>query len=252
MKKTILFFFWSAISTIIFSQKNNTTTYQNYFQQEVNYDIEVTLDDKNHILKGVANIEYINNSPDELNEIYFHLWANAYKNQRTAFAKQKIQSGATDFFFAKKEEMGGYTQIDFSINNESANWSYDEKNIDIVLLKLNKTLLPSQSIQIRVPFEIKIPKYFSRMGHRHQAYYMAQWYPKPAVYDRTGWHPMPYLEYGEYYSEFGKYDVKITLPKNYVVAATGDLQTETEKAFLIKRVRATNKFAAKNYPVGLK
>src|SRR6185295_444 len=71
----------------------------------------------------------------------------------------------------------------------------------------------------------------SRLGHLGQAYMITQWYPKPAVYDKKGWNYMPYLNQGEFYSEFGSFDVRITVPKNYVVGATGDLvngEKETE------------------------
>lgn len=64
---------------------------QNYWQQQVNYKIHVSLDDKNHFLKGTEEIEYINNSPDQLNFIWFHLWQNGYKNDQTAFAKQLLR-----------------------------------------------------------------------------------------------------------------------------------------------------------------
>lgn len=246
MNKPILIFLFTIFSTFAFSQKNE----QPYFQQEVNYDIQVTLDDENHTLSGVAKIEYINNSPDELSEIYFHLWANAYQSQQTAYAKQQIQNGKTAFYFAKKNELGGYKEIDFLVKEKKVNWSYDEENPDIALLQLNEKISSGEGIEIRVPFVIKIPKYFSRLGHEKQAYYISQWYPKPAVYDRAGWHPMPYLDMGEFYSEFGRFNVKITLPKNYFVASTGQLETETEKVFLERRVRETNKFIAKKYPRG--
>ena len=98
MNKPILTLLFTILATLVFSQKSE----QPYFQQEVNYDLQVILDDKNHTLSGFAKIEYINNSPDDLKEIYFHLWANAYQSQQTAFAKQQIQNGSTAFFFAEK------------------------------------------------------------------------------------------------------------------------------------------------------
>ena len=251
LKKLLTFLTWSAFPFFIFAQNNTSSIPENYFQQEVNYDIEVTLDDVNHTLSGVANIEYINHSPDDLEQIYFHLWANAHKNKHTAFAKQEVQLGNRKFYFSKEEDKGGYTKIDFQSNGKTMNWSYDKKDIDIVLIQLNEKLSPNQSLQIRIPFEIKIPRYFSRMGHFYQEYFMAQWYPKPAVYDQEGWHPMAYLSMEEFYSEFGKYDVEITLPENYVVAATGQLQTESEKIFLEKKIKETNEFIANKFPEGV-
>jgi hypothetical protein len=78
----------------------------------------------------------------------------------------------------------------------------------------------------------------SRSGHADQFYAVAQWFPKVAVYDAEGWHEMPYLSAGEYYSNFGRYDVKITLPANYVVGATGNLQSEEEKKWMRGRTTA--------------
>ena len=83
------------------------------------------------------------------------------------------------------------------------------------------------------PFHVKIPSgEFSRLGHIGQSYQITQWYPKPAVYDSKGWHEMPYLDQGEFYSEFGNFEVNITVPTDYLVAATGELQTTTELALL--------------------
>jgi hypothetical protein len=94
---------------------------------------------------------------------------------------------------------------------------------------LNEPLKPGDTIDITTPFHVKVPKgVTSRLGHIGESYQISQWYPKPAVYDITGWHQMPYLDQGEFYSEFGKYDVTITLPDNYTVGATGDLQNDLE------------------------
>ena len=68
-----------------------------------------------------------------------------------------------------------------------------------------------------------IAKNISRLGHTGKHHEITQWYPKPAVYDKDGWHPTLYLNMGEFYSEFGSFDVTISLPKEYRVMATGDL-----------------------------
>ena len=113
-----------------------------------------------------------------------------------------------------------------------ASWEYDGENIDICKLKLASPLQPGQSITITTPFRVKIPSgSISRLGHIGQSFQITQWYPKPAVYDREGWHPMPYLTQGEFYSEYGSFDVSITLPANYIVGATGNLQTKKENVY---------------------
>ncbi|MGE0090456.1 MAG: M1 family metallopeptidase, partial [Bacteroidales bacterium] len=210
---------------------------QSYFQQEVNYKIEVQLDDKNHTLQAFEQIEYINNSPHELEFIYFHLWPNAYKNGETALAKQK---GSNNKWFYDQKTNGYIDSLNFKIDGQLAKWEYDKDHIDICKLILNQPLKPGAKIIITTPFFVKIPSSFiSRLGHGGQSYQITQWYPKPAVYDRYGWHQFPYLNMGEFYSEFGSFDVKITLPKNYVVGATGDLQNPEEIEWLNELAQKT-------------
>ena len=200
---------------------------QNYFQQEVNYKIEVQLNDSTNSLFGSIQMQYINNSPDTLKFIYMHLWPNAYKNTQTAFAKQRLLLRDTEFYYSKEEDKGYIDSLLFSTNNTPLELA-PTKHQDVKLLHLNKNLLPNDTIVISSPFYLKIPKSFSRLGHSGNSYQITQWYPKPAVYDELGWHPMPYLDMGEFYSEFGSFDVSINLPDNYVVAATGNLQNIDE------------------------
>ena len=225
---------------LIFLIASSVMAQADYFQQEVNYKIEVSLDDQNHTLTGNIEMTYVNNAPDPLKKIYLHLWPNAYQNRNTAFAKQKVRQGDTEFYFSNKKERGGFSNLNFTVDGKPQEIEYDAKNPDIALLKLSKPLASGSSIVIETPFTLKIPASFSRLGHVGESYQMTQWYPKPAVYDRDGWHPMPYLDMGEFYSEFGSFDVKITLPENYVVGATGTLQTDAEKEFLRKKVSESN------------
>ena len=217
---TITFF----LGCLSFSQENN------YFQQEVNYEIDVKLNDEKHTLSAYEKIEYKNNSPDELSFLWFHIWPNAYKDDSTAYAKQ----AGTNSRFAKSDssERGFIDSLDFKIDGTKIDWSYHSQWIDVVKLNLTAPLQPGETVTIETPFFVKLPgEVFSRLGHTGKHYEITQWYPKPAVYDNNGWHPMPYLNQGEFYSEFGTFDVKITLPENYKVMATGDL-VNGEKEYL--------------------
>ncbi len=212
--------------SFIFAQKP-------YFQQYCEYDIDVTLDDSLHTLSAYEKLTYTNNSLDELDFIWFHLWPNAYKNNETAGAKQGFDQGHTKFYFADEDDRGYIDSLDFKIDGESMNWEYHPEWIDVAKVHLPHLLKPGESVLIETPFFVKIPKVFSRLGHSGKHYEISQWYPKPAVYDNDGWHPMPYLNMGEFYSEFGTFDVKITLPENYRIMATGDLVNgEAEYAWL--------------------
>ncbi|MFN0174707.1 MAG: M1 family metallopeptidase [Saprospiraceae bacterium] len=217
-----------------------------YFQQEVNYRIVATLDDVNHSLKGDIEFEYVNNSPDALPQIWVHLWANAFKNRRSAYCKQKLRDGDGEFYFAEDIDLGGYKNLNFSADGEKITWKYDPKNPDIAVLTLRKALAPGNRIRISTPFLLQIPASFSRLGRVETSYQMTQWYPKPAVYDHKGWHAMPYLDIGEFYSEFGSFDVTLNLPENYIVGATGVLQTPSEIEFLHKKEAETRKKLRKN------
>jgi len=215
------------------------TAQTTYWQQQVNFKIDVSLNDAEHSLDGFAKIEYINNSPDTLRYIWFHLWPNAYRTDRTAFSDQLLKNGRTDFYFSNKEDRGYINRLDFRVNEARVNTEDHPQHIDIIKVILNQPLAPGATVIITTPFHVQLPKNFSRGGHVGQSYQVTQWYPKPAVYDKNGWHEMPYLDQGEYYNNFGNYEVKITVPKNYVVLSSGDLQNEEEKQWLISRKNYT-------------
>ena len=228
---SLLFFF------LMFLGKN--VAQKAYFQQEVNYQIVVTLDDKKHALSGTIEMIYHNNAPESLDFIYILLQPNAYKSKNSAFAQQTLRNGSTRFYFAEPSEMGNLSNLNFEVDGKKVEVEVDKSNPDIAKVKLNTPILSGKSVKITTPFTYKIPFPFSRGGHAGQQYLMTQWYPRPAVYDATGWHPQPYLDQGEFYQEFGSFDVSITLPENYVVGATGVLQTPSEVVFLKEKVKFT-------------
>jgi hypothetical protein len=211
-----------------------TCVAQATFQQRADHTINVRLDDEAHVLHGEETLRYTNNSPKALDTLWLHLWPNAYAQPNTALDKQLVGQGKLDLHFATPEERGGIDSLDFrDANDTKLSWGYHPQHSDIAWVKLAASVLPGTSTTLRTPFRVKIPDgKFSRLGHTGQAYYITQWFPKPAVYDEQGWHTMPYLTQGEFFCEFGRYDVSITLPANYVVGATGMLQNSAEQAWM--------------------
>ena len=201
---------------------------QNYWQQQVNYTIDVSLNDRDHSLKGKITMEYSNHSPDKLDFVWFHLWPNAYKNENTAYARQIFRDEGGKKRWKNMKDKGYIDSLDFYVNGKKAVTEKNENAIDIIKVLLPETLQPGEKITITTPFFVKLPTYSSRSGHLDHSYIICQWYPKPAVYDKKGWHPISYLDQGEFYSEFGTFDVSITVPPAYVIGATGTLQNEDE------------------------
>lgn len=241
MKKIILLF------TLLYTA--NSFAQDNYWQQKLYFDIDVTLIEKEKVLTGKETIIYKNNSPREIDFIWFHLWPNAYKNNSTALYQQ-LNSDDSRKKKLDVKTSGSIEGLSFTVNGSPAqteahpNLTY----IDIIKLKLPAALKPGDSVSIATPFTVKLPEYFSRSGHADGQFMICQWYPKPAVFDKDGWHEMPYLDMGEFYSEYADYKVNITLPAHYVVAATGELQSKDELS-LYKSIGTKNATSRKGNPV---
>ncbi|MFT4093690.1 MAG: M1 family metallopeptidase [Niabella sp.] len=240
--KKLLIIILAFLATTGFAQSNN-----NYWQQHLDYKIDVALDDKNNALSGAETIVYKNNSPDALDFIWFHIWPNAYKNDSTALFRQihndaSRQEKLTDVIYGDIEGLNFKVDGQVAKTEPHPNPDY----IDIIKVILPKPLKPGESAAISTDFKVKLPSYFSRSGFADGEFMITQWYPKPAVYDKNGWHEFPYLDMGEFYSEYADYKVNITLPSEYVVGATGELQTkeELEKYKSIGAKNTANRTAA--------
>ena len=220
LKYLILIYGFIIISNISFGQKDS------YWQQKADFNIDVNLNDSLKTLDGIVRFTYQNNAPDTLTFIWIHLWPNAYKNDRTAFSDQLLENRNTSFYFSDEEKRGYINQINFKVNDIAASIIDNPIHQDIVKLILPTPLLPHSSVKIETPFHVKLPYNYSRGGYIGKSFQITQWYPKPAVYDKSGWHEMPYLDQGEFYSEFGDYEVNITLQKDFKIASTGIFQNE--------------------------
>lgn len=229
----------TAVLTLLFSLLCTCASAQEtYFQQEVDYEIEARLDDEKHELHAHLKLTYTNNSPAPISAIPFHLWPRAFSSDATDFARQQLRNGSTRFHFAEPSRRGTLDSLSFTMNGAPANFQISGDAPDIADVLLPETIPPGGTAVIETPFRVKIPASFSRLGHVGESYQITQWYPKPAVYDHEGWHSMPYLDQGEFYSEFGDFTVRLTLPENYVVGATGVIQEATERDWLLAKAKA--------------
>ncbi|MEX0595837.1 MAG: hypothetical protein WD512_04985, partial [Candidatus Paceibacterota bacterium] len=128
--------------------KSQHLTQQAKWQQRVDHQIDVELFPQNRCIIGQSQIIYHNQSPDTLNEIYFHLYPNAYSHKNSSFAKQQLRNGKRDFHYSSDSSLGYIKQLDFKVNDKTTQWQYDSINSDIALIKLNQPLLPGDSIKI--------------------------------------------------------------------------------------------------------
>lgn len=200
-----------------------------YWQQYLQYSIDIELNDHKKTITGSETIVYKNNSPQILNYIWFHIYPNAYNGKSTSLYQQ-LNDDPLGNNKLQKYKKGFITDLAFTVNGISAKTEPHPKlqYSDIIKVVLPEPLNPGDSVTIFTPFTVQLPSYFSRSGFAEGKFMVCQWYPKPAVFDKYGWHEMPYLDMGEFYSEYGTYRVNITLPSDYIVSATGVLTTELE------------------------
>lgn len=195
-----------------------------YFQQKLNYKIDVLLDESENQLHGNMSLNYQNNSPDTLRFIYFHFWPNAYSSDQTPFVEQQLLNQDDDFYFAHDDKFGFMDSLHFTIKEKEAQLIFMDKAHEIGKVILPKPLLPKDRISLQCTFRVQVPQgSYSRMGHSNGCFQISQWYPKPAVYDAKGWHSMPYLDQGEFYGEFGSFTVNILAKADQTIAASGNI-----------------------------
>ncbi|XQW84682.1 M1 family metallopeptidase [Thalassotalea piscium] len=208
-----------------------------YWQQEVNYKIDIAIDDKTQRLTGAENIEYINNSPDTLRYIWLQLDQNRLKKQsntnqiRTAPRKKITYSGMRGVVEADKFD-GGYdiTKVTDKNNNKL---KYVINNT-MMRIDLDKPLKSGDKVSFNIEWNYQLHEQKvlgGRSGYEYfekddnYLYEVAGWFPRAAAYyDVMGWQNKQFLGAGEFTLEFGDYDVNITVPADHIVAATGELQ----------------------------
>jgi len=201
-----------------------------YWQQDVHYKIEASMDESDNRIDGKESLEYTNNSPDVLQVIYFHLYQNAFI--KGSYLHRLEDEKGQHARLGPHEKVGEGTLVtDILVDGKTVSSELDNT---ILQIKLSHPLQPGSSITISMNFKTWYDNGSSRRrmamydawGFKH--YNGCQWYPKVSVYDRKfGWDTYQHLN-KEFYGEFGSFDVSLDFPSNYVLEATGVLQNRSE------------------------
>lgn len=193
-----------------------------FFKENVDeYYINCYYDEIEKVLKGYQQIVYNNKEKVILEDIYLHLYPNAFeKEENTPFLPEEINQAYPMGF-----EPGFIDVHKLEIEGKKSDWCYADPDKNILRIKLHDPLKPGQSVAIDMNYTLKFPMCNGRFGYGEKTLKAANWYPVAAVFDSRGWNLDPYYAIGDpFYSDVSNYQVKITLPKKYEVAATGEIE----------------------------
>ena len=208
--------FFILVGAAVFAQPN-----PGYWQQHVDYKMNVEIDVETFRYSGTQELVYTNKSPDTLSRVFYHLYYNAFQpnsemdvrsrtindpDRRVGSRIEKLEPNEIGFLHATQ-----LTQDGVALN-------YNEEET-ILVVPLATPLAPGASTTLKMVFEGQVPKQIRRSGRNSRegvALSMTQWYPKLAEYDHEGWHTNPYIG-REFHGVWGNFDVKLTLDKRYLV-----------------------------------
>ena len=203
-----------------------------YWQQAVEYDMNIDFDVNTHRFTGEQTISYTNNSPDTLNRVFYHLYFNAFQpgsmmDTRSLTIRDADPRVADRIRNLKPNEIG-YQKID-ALTQDGKETSYEVAGT-ILEVNLAEPILPGATTELKMEFNAQVPVQIRRSGRDNRegiSYSMSQWYPKLSEYDYQGWHANPYVG-REFHGVWGDFNVAITIDKDYLIGGTGYLQNKEE------------------------
>ena len=214
-----------ALATVFASVAQNNTS---YWQQKVDYKMEIDMDVNTWQYKGKQELKYTNNSPDDLNRVFYHLYFNAFqpgsemdvRSMTIADADSRVGDRISKL---APDEIGFIKPTMLTQDGTPVAYTIEGT---VMVVKLNKPLKSGKSTTFKMEWDAQVPVQIRRSGRNNTegvALSMAQWYPKLAEYDFEGWHADPYIG-REFHGVWGDFDVKITIDEAYTIGGTGYLQ----------------------------
>ncbi len=201
---------------------------EGYWQQHVDYTIEIDVDVESFTYTGEQKLVYTNNSPDSLKRVFYHLYYNAFKpgsdlEAASRYSYNDKRNMSKNLLSLDKNDWGDLRVLALTQDGVAVSHTTKETILEV---ELSAPLLPGEKTTLDMSFFVKVPAVVRRAGKNNKdgvAFSMAQWYPKLCEYDSEGWHANPYLG-REFYGVWGDFDVTINIDKDYTVAASGYLQ----------------------------
>ena len=222
----------NIILAVLLCGANMAVAQYGYWQQAADYSMEIDFNVKKHQYKGEQVISYTNNSPDQLTNLYYHLYFNAFQPGSMMDVRSRTiadpDKRVGDRIAALTEDEIGYQKVKWLKVNGVKQKIHTEGTILEVDLKT--PIKPGETVSLEMKWEAQVPLQIRRSGRNSSEgieYSMSQWYPKLAEYDYQGWHPNPYVG-REFHGIWGDWDVKINIASEYILGATGVLQNGNE------------------------
>ncbi len=224
-KKIVLFLFFIAANIVA---QNNTS----YWQQHVDYSMNVDMNVENYQYKGTQELIYSNNSPDTLVQVFYHLYFNAFQPGSEMDIRSQNLPDPDPRVLDKiskltPEEIGYLNVSSLTQNGKPVTYQVEGTVLEVLL---DKPIAPGEKVNFSMKFDGQVPVQIRRSGRNSKegvALSMTQWYPKIAEYDFEGWHAHPYIA-REFHAVWGNFDVTINIDKDYVLGGTGYLQNPNE------------------------
>jgi len=200
----------------------------NYWQQGIEYNMDIDMDVNTHKFQGKQEITYYNNSPDTLNKVYYHLYFNAFQpgsmmDMRSLNIADPDRRVGDRISKLNDDEIGYQHVKSLKQDGKAVTYKVDGTILEV---RLSKPIMPNSKTKLNMEFEGQVPVQIRRSGRDNAegvSYSMSQWYPKLAEYDYLGWHTNPYIG-REFHGVWGDFDVKLTIDETYTVGGTGYLQ----------------------------
>jgi hypothetical protein len=209
--------------------------------RNANYEIDARLDDDAKSIRGRETIRWRNITDQSTSELQFHLYWNAWRDQESTWLRERRMAG-----LFQPPPADAWSSIDVTsirlreasedIRDLTKNMRFiapDDGNTHdrtVITVPLDRTVAPNESVEIELEWTARIPRPFARTGWVGDYYFIAQWFPKLGVLEPEGWNTHQFHAATEFYSDFGVYDVRLTLPRRFVVGASGRAAAKTDNA----------------------